>query len=330
MITFNFREESIAKHPWIEDARVRKAIEYAIDKEGIKNTVFDGWAYPAYGFVCDFLPAWYNPNIELTYYDKAEAERLLDEAGYTRGSDGVRFEMDMVCYSSYADWAEVIKEYLRDVGISVELKLVESTTFFQLYERGEEGLQDIACGLNNQGVGANVGETRRSWIYGGTGEAPRGSMNMGFYANERVDELFDIMQNTLDYEAQKAAIWEIQEILQEEKPYIFMFNAMTKLAYNDDFHLEQIRECYDESYYDVWWEGGTAGPGGETVTQTVTQTMTQTTTQTTTETVGGGETITKTETETVTTGVSTMMAGGLAVVGIIVGAIAGMFLFKKS
>lgn len=264
-ITFNFRPEAIAKHPWVADVRVRQAFEYAIDKEGIAEMVFYGFAHPAYSTIPDFMTAWYRSDLDYRKYNPQKANELLDAAGYARGADGMRFSFEMPIYSSYADFAEVIKEELRAVGVGVTLKLIESTTFFQSIESSPTGLTDYAADICNMGVGPDVTQ-RWSWMYGGTATYPRGNMNHGFYNNSRVNELLDIAYGTFDYNIQYPAIYEIQKTINDEAGWIFLFNQITRVASSKDF-VVVCREAYDETMMKTWWKGGVSGPIIKTVIQ---------------------------------------------------------------
>ena len=69
------------------DVRVRRAINLGIDRQEMIDHVLNGYGSPAYS-VCDQLP-WYSEASEVAY-DPKEAGKLLDEAGWRMGPDGVR------------------------------------------------------------------------------------------------------------------------------------------------------------------------------------------------------------------------------------------------
>ena len=85
--------------PPFNDIRVRQALSLAIDQESIAESYMQGWgdASPqgptganVLGYVVPFAE-WPEETKQYYRYDPEEAERLLDEAGYPRGADGVRF-----------------------------------------------------------------------------------------------------------------------------------------------------------------------------------------------------------------------------------------------
>ncbi len=69
------------------DVLVRRAINLAIDRDEMIQNVLNGYGSPAFS-VCDKMP-WYNSDAEITC-DRDEAARLLDEAGWIVGADGIR------------------------------------------------------------------------------------------------------------------------------------------------------------------------------------------------------------------------------------------------
>ena len=117
--------------PLFNDIRVGRAIQMAIDFETINQTYFQGWAdtTPA-GRVGKSVIEYFTPfeewpeELKQYYrYDAEGAEALLDEAGYPRGADGVRFSTVYEHYEFFDyDYYQIVMEYLRAIGIDVEMK----------------------------------------------------------------------------------------------------------------------------------------------------------------------------------------------------------------
>ncbi len=120
--------------PW-NDIRVRRAIQMAIDLETINRTYHQGWANPTaaaalgdamVGYVTPF-EEWPDDLKEYYTYDSERAEALLDEAGYPRGADGIRFEtvyghLDRGDFD--LDYFQIVMEYLRAIGIDIEVEKI--------------------------------------------------------------------------------------------------------------------------------------------------------------------------------------------------------------
>ncbi len=115
-----------------DDIRVRHALQMAIDLETISDTYYGGfadWQPPRFIGAKGFYTEWEEWPAELKQYytyDPAGAERLLDEAGYPRGADGVRFKFEHQ-HRDIGDlgYVEIVAGYWADIGIDVTLSIHE-------------------------------------------------------------------------------------------------------------------------------------------------------------------------------------------------------------
>jgi peptide/nickel transport system substrate-binding protein len=121
-----------------DDVRVRQAISHAIDREGIVQSIYLGHAAATYG---PCMPGWsmYDPAVEqFNQYDPEGAKKLLDEAGWTVGSDGVREKGGTkLAFTTYqlSDATEVqvmqaVVEQLKQVGIDMTMEALDGSAFF--------------------------------------------------------------------------------------------------------------------------------------------------------------------------------------------------------
>lgn len=119
----------------LENDNVRKAIAYAIDKEALSIAAFDGYAVPA-----DYMEnPKYNvgaPMGDVVYnYDPEKAKSLLAEAGYEQG---VNVGTLLTSTGSYwGDVAVVIQANLAEVGITIDIELMESAAAIAAYRAQE-------------------------------------------------------------------------------------------------------------------------------------------------------------------------------------------------
>src|SRR5699024_3891829 len=117
------------------DPKVREAIELAIDNETIVDNLFEGKAVPVRSRVPDDVFG-SNPDLYDTYeYDPEKSKELLKEAGY---SDGVEIQMTAPKgnYPLDGETAELIASMLNEVGITVDLELLEGDAFSEVYNNG--------------------------------------------------------------------------------------------------------------------------------------------------------------------------------------------------
>jgi peptide/nickel transport system substrate-binding protein len=201
------------------DAKVRQAMNYAVDVDTIIAALFDGFAEPASGFVVAGELGF--GNVEPFGYDPDTALALLDEAGYPNG-----FAMDMACpvgaYTHFEEVCEAIAGYLGDVGIDVSLELMESGQYWDLEA--------------NKELPPLFGD---SWSAAG-GEAFRrltgalGGMDASYsaWSDPTIDDLLAQIQATPDQDARAALYGELQEYMQEDPPFIYLYQPVQFEAIN--------------------------------------------------------------------------------------------------
>ncbi len=125
---FNLSEES-RQQPGgeaIQDPLVRRALQYAVDVPTICQQLLSTECTRATGLV---NPPNDNPDLTPYPFDPATAERLLDEAGWPRGADGIRFAIRLQAgqgrYVNDRNVVQALAQYLTDVGLGVELDFME-------------------------------------------------------------------------------------------------------------------------------------------------------------------------------------------------------------
>ncbi len=119
-----------------DDVRVRHALQMALDLETIDDTYFAGfsdWENPAWisakGYYIPF-EEWPEELKQYYRYDPEGAEKLLDEAGYPRGADGIRFTAEYL-HRDVIDlgYTEVAAGYWADIGVDVTTRIADTGTW---------------------------------------------------------------------------------------------------------------------------------------------------------------------------------------------------------
>ena len=112
--------------PPLDDLRVRKAINYAIDREGMRGTVLSEEVVPASQLVVPSING-YNPKLEPFPYDPDEAQRLLAEARAAGAPVDKPIQMigRLEVYPNATESMEAMLAMLQAVGLNVSLQMVE-------------------------------------------------------------------------------------------------------------------------------------------------------------------------------------------------------------
>ncbi len=248
-------------NPALQDVHVRQAIRKAIDRRSlVKDLLFNKTT------VADSLYAdspFENKNITFAEYDVAGANKLLDDAGWTMGSDGVRakngVKLELIYGSTTAAQRKanqaVIQQQLAKVGIKVTLQSYDSTKYFGPFLDGgiiKSGVDDIDEYANNT-VTTNPANTRTFFCNDITSDKNPGGQNYIGYCNSDLDTLWLTTEQTLDPKAGQAAADKIQEILNTDVPVIILYNRNDIYAYRTSRFVEapHIGAGITNQWYDI-------------------------------------------------------------------------------
>jgi peptide/nickel transport system substrate-binding protein len=227
--------------PILKDVRVRQALAYAIDREPLIHYLWRDMARPANSV----LPPqhWaYDPTAKEYPHDSAKARQLLDEAGYRPGAGGVRFHLLMKTSTDESTrlFCAVLQQQLRDVGIALDIRSYEFATFYADVVKGAFQLYSLRwVGGSNQDpdVFENVFDSA---------SYPPKRANRGYYSNPEVDRLIAEGRRSLDPKQRAAAYDRIQEILNDELPYVHLWWSDNVLVHTR--RLEKVQLTPDGSY----------------------------------------------------------------------------------
>ena len=145
--------------PYFSDIRVRKAMQMAINLEEINNTYFGGYADTipqgqlnrSYTEVVTQFEDWPEDVKKVFDYDPEGAEKLLDEAGYKRGADGIRFKTKFLHIDRYdLNYVQLVFSYWNKIGIDVAEIDVQPGAEFSA-KRGERDFEMINAEMANYG-----------------------------------------------------------------------------------------------------------------------------------------------------------------------------------
>lgn len=211
------RAEFNLENKYLADIRVRHAIAHAVDKDFIVNTVYLGYATRLDGPVSPDLKTFYTPDLPKYAFDPKKAEALLDEAGYKRGPDGVRFKLfiDPTQPSGPPkQTAEYFAQALGKVGIKVELRSQDFATFVKRIFTDRSF--DIAIeGMSNL-YDPTVGIQRLYWSKNFKPGVP--FTNGSRYVNPEVDRLLETAAVEVNPERRRQLFDDFQRLVVADLP----------------------------------------------------------------------------------------------------------------
>jgi peptide/nickel transport system substrate-binding protein len=230
------REDPSVPHPIFGDKTVRQAIVHAIDRQTIIDQILFGRTEIAKNEL-DNTP-FENTEIEPLAFDPDEARRLLDEAGWVPGADGIR-EKDGQRFSfthgttsgnqTRETIQALVQANLKDVGVEMTIANQPASRFFGGFNDGGGWLDRTLdmVGFTN-GLSSSDPNLRPFWHTESipTVEKPNGFNHSGL-SNPDLDQLLDDQLTELDAAKRTELLKQAQQIIHDEVPMVPMYDRVT-------------------------------------------------------------------------------------------------------
>ena len=242
----NLREKPLS------DLKVRQAISMAIDREKLVDVIWYGNGKPARGPIVSGNPNHFDKSLPAYEYSPQKAARLLDEAGYPRGAGGVRFKLTQNYLPYGEEWvrqAEYIKQELGKIGVQVETQSIDMAGWLKrIYTDWD---YNFTSNFTHNYVDPSIG-VQRAFVSESIKKGASFSNSMN-YANPKVDALFKAAADMEDGPERKKVWAEIQKILHEELPVIFLVEIGYTHIWNKRVHGLIINGISMYSNWDSVW-----------------------------------------------------------------------------
>jgi peptide/nickel transport system substrate-binding protein len=202
-----------------QNEKVRKAVNYAIDKQAIVDVVLNGSGKvtnsPIAPAVFGFTDK--TKNYE---YNLEKAKELMKEAGYEKG-----FKANIYSLGGEADrqTAEIIQANLKEIGIDLAINVVENSAY---WDQTDKGMHDLFLG--SWGCVTGDADYGLYALYHSSSFGMAG--NRSFYSNPEVDKLLDAAKNETDQEKRKELYERIQLIIVDEAPEVMLYNRVLSVG----------------------------------------------------------------------------------------------------
>ncbi|GAA1192652.1 ABC transporter substrate-binding protein [Prauserella alba] len=234
--------ESIGNgHPALRKQQVRQAIAYAIDPKTLVDRVLGGYGQLPGGLVPPIYDKFhYEPSEEDKYtHDPGRANRMLDEAGYEKGPDGIRRDDDgrplelRLTGRSSEDFdvraADFIAGWLGDVGIRVTKNLVSDN---QVDEQTTAANYDLA--LSGWGTNPDPDYILAKQTCDALPTSDGNGTSSAFYCDPAYDELYRRQLAEMDTDKRAEAVTQAQEMYYKAAPSVVIAYEQALEAYRSD------------------------------------------------------------------------------------------------
>lgn len=249
-ITLSFNH----KHPILQDIVVRRAIEKGIDKVALMESVTRGRGMVANNQFADTGPLdRYNDydRVQAPEFNVDEANSMLDEAGYARGSDGIRvtpdgtrFQFDVITYSGFEEYQNaqvIIQEMLREIGMEVTPQVVDYSTLEGMWADPNDPPENRALELEEWPHPFEFDPDLYNELH--SDSHPPG-FNYMWFADDEVDRLIEVGRTTTDPDARVQVYKDLDVRRAETLPTLPLYIAVDGWIVSN-----QVRGIADTPYY---------------------------------------------------------------------------------
>ncbi len=229
--------------PGLNDAAVRQAMAYAIDRNKVANIGEYGEEPGANqsDIATPTFSAWMDSTAAAKYsygYDPAKAKQILEQAGYKLGGNGIfakdgqQLSFSVINIGGYSDWVasmSVIQQQLKAAGIQITPDNLAQNDFLSRLYSGNYQLAYYA-----QTGGPTPYYELRQWLYSAN-SAPIGknaASDWERYSNPATDNLLNEYALTTDPATQHQIVDQLQQVVLSDVPFIPITEEVGWFQYN--------------------------------------------------------------------------------------------------
>ncbi|HFU4567467.1 TPA: ABC transporter substrate-binding protein [Bacillus cereus] len=215
--------------PYLKDKKVRQALIYGLDRKKYVDTALEGYGTVANVPIHPTSWAYTEEGVNKYEYDKEKAKKLLDEAGWKVGSDGIREKDGQKLKLSYFGPSSakdsdllipIAKENYKEIGVEFNPEFMDFNTMLSKVNKGDYDLASVSTPITS-----DPSETAGEYL------STANETSLG-YKNAKVDELIQKGIETVDIEKRKPIYKELYKELSDDPPVILLNYRRTITGYN--------------------------------------------------------------------------------------------------
>ncbi|OOM81881.1 oligopeptide-binding protein AppA precursor [Clostridium puniceum] len=213
--------------PQFKDKAVRQALATALNREKIASSVYNKYAHVIN--VPQSQVSWVYAEGKNDYkYDLEKAKKMLDDAGWKEGSDGIREKDGVKLAINFTGTSNnpvvdsilsVATEDWKTLGVKFTSEKMDFTSMRQKQKGGDWDMLFMAWSL--------IADPNDMDIY-----STKGSQNKTNYSNPKLDEIYKKISAELDKDKLKELYKELYTEINEDLPYIYMYQRSDMWGYN--------------------------------------------------------------------------------------------------
>lgn len=218
------------KNPLFADKRVRQALSFAVDREGLINAVLFGQGEPLASI---FKPQTWasHPTLKPVPYDVAKANALLDTTGWLRDKTGLRYKDGKPLHftlitnqgnETRLKTAQVLQAMFAAVGVTMEIRVQEWSSFLTTVLK-PRAFDAILMGWSLPA------EPDPFDIWHSSKQGPDDFNIIGF-SNKAADKAIEASRRTFNQTERQKHLFTLQEILADEQPYLWLYAPYALVA----------------------------------------------------------------------------------------------------
>ncbi|WP_336766424.1 ABC transporter substrate-binding protein [Bacillus cereus] len=215
--------------PYLKDKKVRQALIYGLDRKKYVDTALKGYGTVANVPIHPTSWAYTEEGVNKYEYDKEKAKKLLDEAGWKVGSDGIREKDGQKLKLSYFGPSSakdsdllipIAKENYKEIGVEFNPEFMDFNTMLSKVNKGDYDLASVSTPITS-----DPSEAAGEYL------STANETSLG-YKNAKVDELIQKGIETVDIEKRKPIYKELYKELSDDPPVILLNYRRTITGYN--------------------------------------------------------------------------------------------------
>ena len=240
-LIFNTKNEKFS------NPKLREAILYGLDREELAKTYPGGRFVPAEYFIPNVYKWALNDDAKLPQRDLEKAKKLIEEAGFTMGSDGYCLEvtMDTEENSCSEELAKALEAQFKDMGIKLKINNLEWSEYNDKVMTNKNFEMAFSYSYLDPDV-SSIGNSFRSDSYS----------NSSSYANEEMDKELALGLSKLTQEERAPHYKKVQEILRRDLPVIFLMDMHSKYplkTYIKGYPGDKVKDEVSWGEYTLTW-----------------------------------------------------------------------------